>query len=208
MVWAFVFVLAPGLLGDCVEASEMRISMLKQRDAMALARRRALSAAIGERLSRHPVFVQATQILFFVSHGSELETMDMRILSRRLGKTVAVPRCEPCSRTLKFHLLEEDDALTPGSYGILEPRGDAKLASLAPGTLVLVPGTVFDRRGNRLGMGGGYYDRWLAGEGRGLSTLGLAFHEQLVERVPIGLLDVPVHYLLTDRDSIDCALES
>lgn len=162
------------------------------------------SAAICKRLLELPVFLRAAQALFFITHGSEVETQAMRKLTRDLGMRVAAPRCEPKARSLRFHGLEEPETLVLGPYGIQEPAGDAPLADLRVKTVVLVPGSVFDRRGNRLGMGGGYYDRWLAGEGRGLPTLGLAFHGQLVDQVPTGPLDIPVQWLVTDRETIDC----
>jgi len=106
---------------------------------------------------------------------------------------------------MRFHVLEEPESLQNGPYGILEPAPAAPLARLDSGAVVLVPGSVFDRRGNRLGMGGGYYDRWLANEGRGLPTIGLAFHSQLVPEVPQGPLDIPVRWLVTEREVIDCS---
>jgi 5-formyltetrahydrofolate cyclo-ligase len=62
----------------------------------------------------------------------------------------------------------------------------------------------YDRRGHRLGLGSGYYDRWLAGEGKGLPTIGLAFNEQLVDAVPTQPHDVDVDWVVTDKEAIDC----
>jgi 5-formyltetrahydrofolate cyclo-ligase len=79
------------------------------------------------------------------------------------------------------------------------------LADLNVPSVVLVPGSVFDRSGKRLGMGQGYYDRWLAAEGRKLPTIGLAFETQLVPDVPVTSLDIPVQWLVTENESIHCA---
>ena len=187
-----------------MQAAELRKIALEQRKAMPASLRADFSEAIGKGLLELPVFHRASTALFFVSHGSEVETQAMRKQSRELGLTVAAPRCEASSRSMRFHILEDPEALQTGPYGILEPAPEAPLARLDPGAVVLVPGSVFDRRGNRLGMGGGYYDRWLANEGRGLSTIGLAFHSQLVPEVPQGPLDIPVRWLVTEREIIDC----
>jgi 5-formyltetrahydrofolate cyclo-ligase len=109
---------------------------------------------------------------------------------------------------MRFHVLPEDESLSSGPYGIAQPAEDAPACVLAPDTVVLVPGAVFDRSGNRLGYGSGFYDRWLAGEGRGLVTVALAFHEQVVRRVPVQPWDVPVRWLVTDREVVDCAAET
>lgn len=188
-----------------MQAAELRKIALEQRQAMPAPRRSDFSEAIWKGLLELPVFRRASMALFFVSHGSEVETQAMRKRSRELGLSVAAPRCEPSGRTMRFHTLGEPETLQTGPYGILEPATEAPLAPLDSGTVVLVPGSVFDRRGNRLGMGGGYYDRWLANEGRGLTTIGLAFHDQLVPEVPQGPLDIPVRWLVTEREVIDCS---
>jgi 5-formyltetrahydrofolate cyclo-ligase len=188
-----------------MDASEMRKRALERRAAMPAALRLQRSDAIWKRLVEVPEFQQAPQALFFITHGSEVETEVMRRLSRELGMVVAAPRAEPSSRAMRFHVLDGDEALIPGPYGILQPSSEAPLAALSPDTVVLVPGSVFDRRGNRLGFGGGYYDRWLAGEGKGLPTVGLAFHEQLVEQVPVQPHDVPLRWIVTDKESVDCS---
>jgi 5-formyltetrahydrofolate cyclo-ligase len=166
---------------------------------MPAAVRIARSDAIWKRLVELEPFQRAGQALFFVTHGSEVETETMRRLCRELGMGVGAPRCEPASRSMRFHVLPEDESLSSGPYGIAQP---------APDTVVLVPGAVFDRSGNRLGYGSGFYDRWLAGEGRGLVTVALAFHEQVVRRVPVQPWDVPVRWLVTDREVVDCAAET
>ena len=185
-------------------AFELRRKILGIRDAMEPVLRRERSDAIWKRLVEVEAFQRATQALFYISHGSEVETGVMRRLSRELGMLVAAPRSEPSSRHMRFHVVEEDAGLIPGPFGILQPPPDAPLAVISPECVVLVPGSVYDRGGNRLGFGGGYYDRWLAGDGKGLPTVGLAFREQVVDSVPVGPLDVPVQWLVTDSDTVEC----
>ena len=66
--------------------------------------------------------------------------------------------------------------------------------------LVVVPALAFDRRGNRLGRGGSYYDRFFANEQLKASRCGFGFAEQIVESVPAGQLDVPMDFLVTDEE--------
>ena len=88
----------------------------------------------------------------------------------------------------------------PGLYGILEPLSDLPALSpalwAAPNTVWLVPGMAFDLSGNRLGRGQGYYDRLLkAPPGR---KIGIAFHWQIVDELPIAPGDVKMDLIVTD----------
>src|ERR1700677_975449 len=104
-----------------MQAAELRKIALEQRKAMPASLRADFSEAIGKGLLELPVFHRASTALFFVSHGSEVETQAMRKQSRELGLTVAAPRCEASSRSMRFHILEDPEALQTGPYGILEP---------------------------------------------------------------------------------------
>lgn len=187
-----------------MEAAQLRTLIVGHRNAIPPEVRLSRSDAIWKRLVEVPDFQTARQALFFITLGSEVETGVMRRMCRDLGMAVAAPRAESRSRSMHFHLLPDDDALIVGPYGVLQPPPEAPLAPLDSGSVVLVPGSVFDRSGNRLGMGGGFYDRWLADEGRGLPTIGLAYQEQVVERVPASAHDVPVDWLVTDQETCEC----
>ena len=105
--------------------------------------------------------------------------------------------------TLAFYPHREGDGWETGPYGIPEP-------SIPPGVdprlsgwdIVVVPGLAFDRRGNRLGRGFGYYDRFLGGLPEVVPRVGLAWAGQLVPGVPVDAWDVPVHALVTEEGVI------
>jgi len=105
--------------------------------------------------------------------------------------------------TLAFYPHREGDGWETGPYGILEPSNPAgdepRLSGL---DIVVVPGLAFDRRGNRLGRGFGYYDRFLGGLPEGVPRIGLAWAGQLVPGVPVDAWDVPVHALVTEEGVI------
>jgi 5-formyltetrahydrofolate cyclo-ligase len=186
-----------------VSPQELRDLVRKRRDGMPERERLRKSDEAWKRLVEVPAFQTASTALFYVSFGSEVETAMMRSLARELGMTVACPRSRPGDRSMRFHVLASDDELSPGAYGILQPAAETPLADLKD-AVVLVPGVAYDRRGHRLGFGSGYYDRWLAGEGKGLPTIGLAFNEQLVDAVPTQPHDVDVDWVVTDKEAIDC----
>jgi len=191
-----------------MDAAELRKNALQVRKEMPALLRSKSSDSILRRLQEMPLLRGASQVLCFISHGSEVETAPLRQALRASGKIVAAPRCEVGAKKLHFYVLDEPEALAPGAYGILEPSAAARPVDLSLPSVVLVPGSVFDRRGNRLGMGQGYYDRWLASEGRALPSIGLAFEAQLAPHVPVTSLDIPVHWLVTENEVIHCAASS
>ena len=94
------------------------------------------------------------------------------------------------------------DPLKPDAFGMLSPTADADLVTPV---LVLTPLLAFDRRGGRLGQGGGHYDRIFAAlKPRGVTAVGLAFAAQEVERVPSGPLDARMDWVVTEREAIRC----
>jgi 5-formyltetrahydrofolate cyclo-ligase len=183
----------------------IRQQLIQRRDALSPSARLAKSDAVWKRLVEFPAFQAADAAFFYVTHGSEVDTTLMRRMARALGMRVAAPRSDPGDHSMAFHWLDSEDALVPGAYGILQPELSTPRAELGEGVVVLVPGVAFDARGNRVGFGGGYYDRWLAGPGRGLRTVGLAFDEQLVGSVGVLPHDRPVDGLVTDLRTYDCA---
>jgi 5-formyltetrahydrofolate cyclo-ligase len=105
--------------------------------------------------------------------------------------------------TLAFYPHREGDGWETGPYGIPEPAnpGDRK-PRRAGWDIVVVPGVAFDRNGNRLGHGFGYYDRFLGSLPEGVLRVGLACARQLVPEVPVDPWDVPVHALATEEGVI------
>ena len=117
----------------------------------------------------------------------------------RRGKTVGLPRMLPDHR-MEVRRYDPDIDLVTVSFGISEPGEDCPLIAREAINLVLVPAVCYDRRGYRLGFGGGYYDRWL--EGFSGVTVGLCREAVLQEAVPIEAHDAKVDILLTDGESL------
>jgi 5-formyltetrahydrofolate cyclo-ligase len=183
------------------DSAALRKVLLHRRDLLTEDERARKSDAICKRLVEVPAFQQAEQALFYVSHASEVDTAMMRRIARTLGLDVAVPRSLPGNRGMQFHLLPEDEPFESGPYGILQPLADSPLADLKRNSVVIVPGVGFDRQGHRIGFGSGYYDRWLAGDGKGLPTVGLGFEEQVVDVIVPADHDQPVQCLVTDKET-------
>jgi len=122
--------------------------------------------------------------------------MDIRPLLHALharGHELALPFTPPRGQPLRFRAWAPGDALAPGPMGTSHPAADAPAR---PG-FILVPLLAFDRRGGRLGYGGGYYDRTLPLFPEAF-RLGIAFAAQEVEEVPMNPHDAPLHAIATE----------
>lgn len=173
------------------------------------ARVRAARAAIPEERRREAAIRVAAGVLLYLeelaprgvlAYCASPEEIDPSVLVRLLresGVPVAFPRvCGPGELALHWSELED---LRPGYCGLLEPTENMVEAASEEIDVVLVPGVAFDSHGHRLGMGGGFYDRLLAGLPPGTVKIGLAFDEQIVEAVPREAHDVVLDAVVTPR---------
>lgn len=156
---------------------------------------------IARAVSDLPLYRQAEQVLFYVNLKTELSTELLLEEAWRLGKEVYAPRCRP-DGSLQFYRVLCREELVPGSFGIFEPDEGRcpPLRDLRTDCLCLVPGVAFDREGNRLGYGKGYYDRFLAG--KGLFCLGLCYEELLLLRLPREEHDRRVDLIVTEAGAV------
>ena len=178
--------------------------LLRQIDAHDLARRSAIAA---QRFQESAAWREAGVVLCFLSMPHELESAGLIDAARASGKSVAVPRIE--GDVIRFLILPVDPRDLPrDKWGIPVPDPGWEPFAARRGTDVLmaVPGLAFDRRGNRLGRGKGYYDRFLgdtrAAVGRGLSAIGICLSEQLVDEVPHTERDQRLDGVVTERETL------
>ena len=153
-------------------------------------------AALTDALLRCPAFLDADRVFCYVSFGTEPSTRAFLDACLRCGKPLAVPKCEADGVMRFLFIRSTDDLRETPPYGIPEPP-DGPTAEATASTFCVVPGLAFDRRGNRLGFGGGYYDRYLS-TFPGF-TMGLCFDECLTDRLVCDETDVPVRAVLTPR---------
>lgn len=164
------------------------------------------SAAVARRLALTEAWNRADTVLCFLSMPHELDTAALISGARARGKTVAVPRIE--ENDIRFVVMPPDAGELPrDAWGIPEPDPAWLPLDLAraASVLIAVPGLAFDRQGNRLGRGKGYYDRFLAKARRAaksITALGVCFSEQLVDAVPHGERDERLDGAVTERDTI------
>ncbi len=181
----------------------LRAKYLKIRDELPTEYRARESEKIFQQLVESDEFARADAIFTYVSYRSEVDTHALLEYALGSGKRVAAPLCVPRTREMRWHAISSLGELHVGAYGILEPRAQEQTRVNPPchaemmhtaHALAIVPGVAFDARGNRLGYGGGYYDKFLstfAGVSVGLcfrecyahSPLPTSSHDVAVDRV-------------------------
>ena len=150
--------------------------------------------------------------------NSEIDTQALIETALKDGKKVFAPKVES-EKLIFLPVLSVDGPWQDGPFGIREPidprngskrpepavPGDAQAMADSRALLIIAPGIAFDREGNRLGRGKGYYDRFFAEMdegGREYTSLGLCMDFQLVDQVPAGEQDKKMHGILTGREMI------
>ena len=181
---------------------DLRSRMRAVRAAIPPEERLRLAAEVEARLRELPGLQAARTVLLFSSFGTEIPTSGTISRLRSEGRRVLLPYLE--EDTLEAAEARPGDELVASGYGPKEPSNRIAVAS-AEIDAVIVPGLAFDRRGHRLGYGGGHYDRYLRRLGSGPLRAGIGFAVQLVESVPAESGDERVDLVVTDKEVVECA---
>lgn len=161
------------------------------------------SFAVVKKVLQETSIKEAEIIGVTISNIPEVDTIYLIEALWQLGKTVAVPKCDPQTRQMAFYAIDSFAQLETVYMHLREPiTASCQFVDANEIDVMLVPGVVFDKRGYRIGYGGGYYDRYLLKYSGKL--LSLIFDEQLREEVPTEVYDCPVDVLLTPTKRIDC----
>lgn len=194
----------------------IRKAALAAREALGAEERKKGALLLTERILGHQWFYGARELLCFVSYGSEIDTGEIIAEALRVGKRVYVPKVLPGEdggvlkhretsdqekkvlykkEVMDFFRIENMGQLKPGYKGILEPSGASERYVCTPEraerTLMLMPGAAFDGFRNRLGYGGGFYDRYLADkEALRQRTVAVGFKCQMVKEIQAESTDI------------------
>jgi 5-formyltetrahydrofolate cyclo-ligase len=191
-----------------MDKRELRKKIVAERDLLTDEEIEARSALIAERFFSLPSFEQAKAVMYFVSFGSEVNTRPLVEETIAKGKIALAPKAVPQSRELiPSQILDWESDLLPGYYNIPEPRAGA-LRPFAPEQidLLVVPGVAFDLKGNRLGYGGGYYDRFFPLLKPRTPLVAMVFDLQIVPEVPTDEWDQKVDCIITEKRVISIIL--
>ena len=175
-----------------MDKKTLRAAIRQQKRAMTNEQIEAASQRLGELFLNSRQYQEATAIYGYLPYNQEVRTVPMLEQALKDGKKVAVPKCY--GDEMRFIYMDDLSQVAPGYAGIPEPVADGPVADDKT-ALVLMPGMAFTKNGDRMGYGGGFYDKFLAAEPNH-PTLALCYDFQMVEQLPTEEYDIPVDCVL------------
>ena len=180
---------------------ELRERAMASRAALGNPARAAASAAIRRRLRELPAVAAASTVLGYAAFGDEVDIDPLLDDLLRAGAKVCMPYVE--GKDLECAAVDRIDDLAPGFRGVREPPAAIRRpADPSRVDVALVPGVAFDRRGGRLGYGGGHFDRLLGRLGPGATVVGVAYVAQVLDAVPVEPHDRRVDLVMTEEGNL------
>ena len=182
----------------------LRGAVIAKRNALTSQQRLRLSRAVQARALQLPAYQASRSVALYSATQNEVSTEEIFNDALVSGRKIFYPRTA-ADGSCEFIAVSSSADLGAGRFGIREPSGTARLSKDDCSALtIFVPAVAFDRVGNRLGRGKGWYDRMLAWQADKATVVGLGYEFQIVEEVPISTWDKRVHYIVTEDQVIDC----
>ena len=175
-----------------MDKKELRRMIRDQKRAMTEEMIVEKSEKLGQLFAESELYKNAKSIYGYLPYNQEVRTVAMLEQAMKDGKRVAVPKCY--GDEMRFLWMDDLSKVEKGYANIPEPIADEPIAD-DPTALVLMPGLAFDPQGHRIGYGGGFYDKFLAGEPTH-PTLALCYDFQMLEYLETEAHDLPVDVVL------------
>ena len=180
--------------------SKLRKEFQRQRQELGADVRSELSARIIQRVESDLDWQRAKVVCVYVWFKDEVQTDALIESAWKDGKTVCVPRCGAKDENkIVLHKINSFEDLSPGAFGIREPIPE-RTSVIAPSDVdaFIVPGLAFDKNGNRLGWGGGFYD-WTLSRAPMAKKIAVAFSCQIVNALPTESQDIKIDKIICEK---------
>ncbi len=186
-----------------MDREQLRKEILRRRDSLGIAKLQEHGQRVQDRLVAMKEYQKARTLFLYVSFRSELSTLSLLEHILASGKRAVVPVTLVAEKDLLPVLITDPASeLLPGYCSIPEPTMDIrdKQAIAAEEIdIILLPGSVFDERGGRMGYGGGYYDRFVSKRAPQALRIGLCHELQMVPKAPLQVHDELLDYIVTEE---------
>lgn len=187
---------------------ELRKEVLEKRSRFSEQERCAKSRVIAQKVMELDAFQKSDKVLLYAPIRNEVETEELYCKAKELQKDIYYPKV--IGTEMEFYRVDETTKMELGKYGIWEPvpeSTDVYNPEDDDLIFVVMPGAVFDRAGNRIGYGGGYYDKYLHRLGDRVSSkqickVAVAYECQLVEQglIKQEIYDIRMDYIITEME--------
>ena len=189
------------------EKAILRTQMRALRDQFSSQEKVLADAMIAKRLFAMPFYLEAQTVLAYLSFLNEVGTDTLIQKALRAGKRIAAPVTKRGEPLMKAYRMFDLDNVQMGEWGMREPVATDQGITPDEFDLILVPGLAFTRTGDRLGYGGGYYDRYLAKVRPSTICVGLAYDFQVIPSLTVESFDFRLDYVLTPTSTIHCMVK-
>lgn len=178
---------------------EQRKNILEKRNCLTVGQINCISEIIINKLIKLEAFKQSNVIMCYMDFNNEVKTKDFINLCFIMGKRVAIPYIKSNSEMVAVEIINIENDVVRGSYGILEPKNNA--AEIEPKEIdfVITPGIAFDKEKNRLGYGKGYYDRFLEKVKKNCFKVAIAYDFQILDSISKDNHDIPLDMIISEK---------
>lgn len=184
----------------------LRKEIITKRNNIDVTEKENMDKKILDRFYDSKYYKEAKHIFVYISYGSEINTKEIITKAFKDNKKIYVPRTEFKTRLMDAVEIKSLDNLIKSSYGALEPSKEEPYVDPNKLDLIVVPGLAFDRNGGRMGYGAGFYDRYFKKISKEniskVTKLALTYDFQVLDKVPMSEQDVPVDYIITEKEFI------
>ncbi|AWK50563.1 5-formyltetrahydrofolate cyclo-ligase [Clostridium beijerinckii] len=188
------------------DKKNLRKEILTKRKNIDSVEKEKMDQKILDEFYENKYYKEAKNIFIYISYDSEINTRGIINKALKDNKKIYVPRTEFKTRFMDAVEITSLDNLVESEYGILEPSMEEPHIEPNELDLIVVPGVAFDRNGGRIGYGAGFYDRYFKRISddriKRVPKLALAYDFQILEKIPMNEKDVPVNYIITEKEYI------
>lgn len=179
------------------DKATLRKEIIKKRKEMNKEDAARKSEIICRKIIASGEYKAADNILAYISVQNEVMLNSLIEDAQKSNKTIWLPRV--VGDDMEFIKYTSGAPLQKNRYGILEPSGDEKIVPDEE-TLIIMPGVAFSIKNDRIGFGGGYYDRFLSVNNKCKNIIAVAYEFQICDFVPSEAHDIKPHILITERN--------
>lgn len=185
-----------------MEKNIIRRETINKRNELTLEIKNKYDGLIFNKVINSDIYKSSKSIFIYISFGSEVYTKEIIKYALNDGKDIYVPKTDKLNKEMKAIRIHNLDNMIVDKWGILEPKDVDKNKIGKDFDLIIMPGVAFDRNGNRIGYGGGYYDKYISSINYKSIKLALAYDFQILNNIESEEHDIKVDFIITSGDFI------
>lgn len=180
----------------------IREDIIKKRDNISLDIKIEYDISIFNKLINSEAYKNSNKIFTYISFGNEIDTKEFIKYALNDGKEIYVPKTDKVNKEMMAVRIHSLDNMIEDNWGILEPKYIDEEKICEDFDLIIIPGLAFDRNGNRIGYGGGYYDKYFSKIKNINNKVALAYDFQILDNIQSEIHDIKVDYIISNNETI------